>query len=55
MVDPRLLAQQLPLPRLVGPGPPHQVAVLLRLEQRYQMDAAPHLLAREFTVGGGKN
>ncbi len=43
-------AEQLALARLVGPIAPHLVAILLRLQQRRQVDARPHLLAPEFTV-----
>ena len=50
MINLRLLTQELPLPRLIGPDPPHQVSILLRLKQWYEMDAAPHFLAGEFTM-----
>lgn len=48
IIDLHVLAQQLLLPGLVGQVPPDKVAVLLGLEERDQVDAAPHLLAGEF-------
>ena len=50
VINLRLPTQQLPLPRLISPSPPHQIPILLRLKHRYQMYARPHLLAGEFTA-----
>lgn len=50
VVDFRLRAQQLLLHLLASQCPPHHVPVLLGLQQWDQMDAAPHLLARQFTA-----
>lgn len=48
MVDPRLCAEQLLLPGLVGEVPSHLVAVFLSLQRGDEMYPRPHLLAREF-------
>lgn len=54
VVNLRLPTHELLLPRLVGPSPPHQVPVLLRLKHGYQIYARPHLFPSEFTVTGGQ-
>ena len=50
MINPGILPQQLPLPRLIRPHPPDLVPILLRLKHRYQIDASPQFLAGEFAV-----
>lgn len=50
MIDLRLPAHQLPLPRLIGPSPAHQIPVLLRLKHGYEMYARPHLLPSQFIL-----
>lgn len=47
---PRLTAQQLLLAPEIGVVPSDLVAILLRLQQRNQMDARPHLLAAELEL-----
>ena len=47
VVDLCLRAQKLLLTRLLGPVPSDQIAVLLGLQHGDQVDARPHLLARE--------
>jgi hypothetical protein len=47
VVDLCLRTKELLLTRLLGPVSPHQVAVLLGLQHGDQVDARPHLLARE--------
>lgn len=55
MVDLQVLAQEILLPRLVGPIPPYLIPIFLRLQHRDQMDPRPHLLACQFPVQiGGK-
>ena len=44
-------AKQELLPRLVGKLPPHVVPIRLRLQQRRQIDAGPHLLTHKLTIG----
>lgn len=51
MINLGVLAHQLLLARLVGQVAADLVAVLLGLEQRDQVDAAPHLFAGKFTGG----
>lgn len=50
VVDPRLCAEKLLLPGLVGEVPSHLVAVLLGLQRRNQVYPRPHLLACEFAM-----
>lgn len=49
MVDLDVLAQQFLLAGLLGQVAPDLIAVLFGLEEGDQVDAAPHLLAGEFT------
>lgn len=50
VVNFRLSAEQLLLPRLVGPVPPDLVAIFFGLEKRDQVDACPHLFAGQFAA-----
>lgn len=45
-----VLAQQLLLAGLVGPVPPHLVAVLFGLEEGSEVNASPHLLTGTLAV-----
>lgn len=50
MINLSLRAQQVLFPRLIRPMPAHQIPILLRLQQRYKMNAPPHFLARQLTT-----
>lgn len=52
MVDLDVLAQELLLARLIGEVPSHKIAILLRLQQGDQVDAAPHLLTGVLATQG---
>ena len=53
VVNPHVVANQGLLPRLIGPVSPHLITVLLGLQQGNEVDASPHLLTRELTIGPG--
>ena len=49
----RLCPQQLLVSRLIRPMSPHQITILLSLQQRNQVNARPHFLPRKLTNSKG--